>query len=405
MAFSPVIARLYGPEEFGLLGTFAALLTVLNPIAALCYPIAIVLPKHDSDAKGIIRLCIYISLAMAAALMLILLLGGKTLLALVGASAIAAFALLIPLNMVFSAWIQVGSQWLIRKRQFQATAKVNVIQALATNSAKAGIGWHYPYAATLILMTTIGSAFHAFLLYLGARKTADTNSRPYPKGPETPVSELARRHYDFPFYRAPQVFINAVSQSLPVLMLAAFFGPAAAGFYTICRRVLGLPSQLIGLSVGDVFYPHITEAAHKGQNITRLLLRATLGLAAVGFFPFAAIIAFGPWLFGLVFGADWTVAGQYARWLSLMLFFNFINRPSVVTIPVLNLQRGLMIYELFSTGSKLAALYIGFMIFADDVLTVALYSLFGAAAYFILISWVIYASQRENGHHRTFKNA
>ena len=45
MAFAPIITRIYGPEAFGLLGTFMAILAVLTPVAALTYPIAIVLPR------------------------------------------------------------------------------------------------------------------------------------------------------------------------------------------------------------------------------------------------------------------------------------------------------------------------------------------------------------------------
>jgi O-antigen/teichoic acid export membrane protein len=200
---------------------------------------------------------------------------------------------------------------------------------------------------------------------------------------------LAKKYYDFPLFRAPQVFINAISQSLPVLMLAAFFGPASAGFYALCRRLLGMPSQLIGKSVGDVFYPRITEAAHRGENLTRLIIKATLSLAAVGFFPFALVVAFGPWLFGFVFGSEWVVAGEYARWLALMMFFYFINKPSVMAVPVLGLQRGLLIYEFFSTGTKLIAIYIGAVLLGDDLLTISIFSIFGAIAYISLIGWVI----------------
>jgi O-antigen/teichoic acid export membrane protein len=142
-----------------------------------------------------------------------------------------------------------------------------------------------------------------------------------------------------------------------------------------------------------VFYPRITEAAHRGENLTRLIFKATLYLAAVGFVPFAVVVAFGPWLFGLVFGAEWTVAGEYARWLAIMMFFFFINRPSVAAVPVLGLQKGLLIYELFSTGSKLIAIYIGGVLLKNDQLTVVIFSLFGAAAYIFLIAWIIILSK------------
>lgn len=393
MAFSPVITRLYGPEAFGLMGTFLAIAAMISPVVALSYPIAIVLPEEDSDAKGIVRLSIYISIALAVVLMVTFLIAGDMLIVLLKAEAVATFFLLIPLNLLFSTWLQITQQWLIRKKQFKVTAKVAIAQSLAVNSAKAGIGWFHPLAAVLIIITTIGGAFHAAMLSLGCKSMGRDNTLRGQPQPKTPLLKLAKRYYDFPLYRTPQVLINAISQALPVLMLATFFGPTSAGFYALCRRVLTMPSGLISGSVGDVFYPRITEAAHKGENLTLLIVKATLGLVAIGFFPFAIIIAFGPWLFGFVFGSEWIVAGKYAQWLALMLFFNFINRPVVVSIPVLGLQRDLMIYELFSTGSKLLALYLGFYLFQNDIIAIAIFSIFGAIAYFILIIWVIISSK------------
>ncbi|HAQ72765.1 MAG TPA: polysaccharide biosynthesis protein, partial [Pseudomonas sp.] len=55
MAFMPVITRIYGPEAYGVLGTFLSVTLMLVPIAALTYPIAIVLPKRDGDARGLVR--------------------------------------------------------------------------------------------------------------------------------------------------------------------------------------------------------------------------------------------------------------------------------------------------------------------------------------------------------------
>ncbi|MBU3951201.1 MAG: oligosaccharide flippase family protein [Proteobacteria bacterium] len=394
MIFAPIITRLYGPEAFGLQGTFVALVAVLTPIAALSYPIAIVLPKEDNDAKGIAQLSTYISLTISVLVMLAIIVGGDRILALLGIEALTALVLLIPLNMLFSSWLQIAQQWLIRKKQFRITAKLAVVQALIVNCAKAGIGWFNPLGSVLIILFTFGSAFHAAMLYMAARQTGMSGGQTPQAQTRTPLLELARRHSDFPVYRAPQVFINAISQSLPVLMLAAFFGPASAGFYALGKGVLGMPTQLIGQSVADVFYPRIAEAAHKDENLTRLIIKATLALAAVGFFPSAIIVAFGPGLFGFVFGAKWIVAGEYAQWIALMSFFNFINRPAVAAVPVLDLQRGLMIYELFSTGLKLVALYIGFYVVRSDTVAVAFFSIFGALAYIVLILWVIMSSKR-----------
>src|SRR5699024_8218297 len=125
------------------------------------------------------------------------------------------------------------------------------------------------------------------------------------------LGKLAKKYYDFPVYRAPQDLLNSVSDSLPVIMLTTLFSPTSAGFYTIGRTVLRLPSNLVGKAVGDVFYPRIAEASNKKENMVKLLQKATLSLAAVGIVPFGLVILFGPFLFSLVFGAEWEMAGQY----------------------------------------------------------------------------------------------
>ena len=54
MLLSPIITRLYGPEAYGHMGVFLAIVGVIAPVAALTYPIAIVLPKKE---KGGYKYC------------------------------------------------------------------------------------------------------------------------------------------------------------------------------------------------------------------------------------------------------------------------------------------------------------------------------------------------------------
>jgi O-antigen/teichoic acid export membrane protein len=401
IAFSPVITRLYNPYIFGLLGVFVALLEMLTPAAALTFPIAIVLPNNDSDAKGIARLSAYIAFVVALLMTVVILLKGDFVLTIIGAREISVFVSLLPLAMFFAALIQIAQQWLIRTRQFSITAHAEVAQAFIINSFYIGVGWFYPSAGVLIVLATIGKVIHLGFLTFGIRYSPRISipNLQQINNDNTSTWKLAKKYYDFPLYRAPQVLINTISQNLPVLMLAAFFGPVSAGLYAICRKVLGMPSQLIAQSFGDVFYSTITESAHNGKDLTKFIIKATLGLAALGFAPFAMVIAFGPWLFGVVFGSEWVAAGEYARWLSIMMFFYFINKPCVAAVPVLGLQKGLLIYEFFSTGAKLIAIYIGFHLFNDDKLAIALFGIFGAIAYTALIAWIIMSSSFQRRGH------
>ena len=394
MAFSPIITRIYGPEAFGLLGTFMAIVAVATPLAALAYPIAIVLPRDDRDALGLVRLSLYISFSIALLAGALLWLGGDWLIATLNAQSVSAFLFLIPLAMLFAAWMQIAHQWLIRRNQFAVIARVAVAQSLILNSVKTGIGWLNPTGAVLILISTAGSLLHAAMMLIGAKRQHEPIHAPQKTCAQRNLRELAHRHRDFPLYRAPQNFINAASQSVPVLMLASLFGPVAAGLYTLAKMVMGMPSVLLGKAVSDVFYPRITEAAHKGENLPRHILHATGALLAIGALPFGLVIIFGPWLFGFVFGEQWTMAGEYARWLALFFLFNFINKPCVAAVPVLGIQRGLLVYELFSTGSKVLCLLAGFYWFGSDVMAVALFSVLGVLAYSTMMLWIYSHARR-----------
>lgn len=389
VAFAPLITRIYGPAAFGLLGAFTAMVEVAIPLAALAYPIAIVLPREDRDALGLARLSVFLSLGVALLAAVMLWVGGEQLVAVFDADSVADFLLLIPLAMLFAAWMQIAQQWLIRKKEYGVIARSAIAQSLILNTAKAGIGWLHPVAAALIVITTLGYASHAALLFIGARLRYQSRASGLPKGSATSLAQLARRHRDFPLYRAPQNVINAASQSLPVLMLAAFFGPAAAGFYTLGRIVMGVPSTLVGKAVNDVFYPRITEAAHNGENLVSHIVRATGALFAVGIVPFGLVVLFGPWLFSFVFGSEWATAGEYARWLALFFLFNFVNKPCVAAVPVLDIQRGLLVYEFFSTGGKVVGLAVGFYWFGSDVWAVALFSVIGVVAYSAMMLWIL----------------
>lgn len=388
MAFAPFITRLYGPEAFGLLGTFTAIVGVAAPAAALAFPIAIVLPKEDSDALGLARLSILLSFIVALLAAGLIALTSDQFAKSLGVQSVAGLLYLIPLAMIFSAWMQIAQQWLIRKMQFGVVARAAVGHSLILNAAKVGIGWVHAVGAVLILLATLGPALHATLLFLGARRPINANSDSGAPAARSTLRQLAYRYRDFPIYRAPQNLINAASQSLPVLMLAALFGPAQAGFYTLGMLVMGAPSGLLGKAVSDVFYPRITNAARNGENPLQYILRSTGVMLGIGIIPFGVVVISGPDLFKIIFGEQWSHAGEYARWLALFFLFNFINKPCVASAPVLGIQRGLLFYELFSTAGKLLGLLAGFYWFGSDIWAIALFSISGVATYALMMLWI-----------------
>lgn len=394
MIFSPLLTRLYGPEAYGVMGTFTAIIQIIGPIAALSYPIAIVLPKHDDEAKAIVKLSLFVTLINSLIISFLLLLLDDFIINLFNIGSISQFLYLIPVAVLSIGIYQIIQQWLVRKNKFQISAKANLLETLFVNIGKLTTGLFYPYASVLVFFTAFRQGIRAGLMYFFSGKVKLTEIFSLTDNDINLILTQAKKHRDFPLYRTPEETLSAISSNTPILLLTSFFGPAAAGFYSIARSVLGIPSTLIAKSVGDVFYPRVSRAAQNKQKITPLILKATFYLALVGLVPYGIIMLLGPWLFSLVFGQDWAIAGQYARWVSLWSFFNFINRPSVQSLPVMSAQR----FQLIFTTSKLVltslALLIGFFVFNSDIIAIALFGISGGLSYLALIIITIFKSKK-----------
>lgn len=387
MAFSPAITRIYGPETFGAMGTFIALFEIISPLAALSYPIAMVLPKKDSDAIGLAKLSLWIALFTSLTAALTLIIFKEPIVNAFNLQAIEQYILIIPITMLFSVLMAVTSQWTIRKKLFQLKARSAILQSLIINTMKSGLGLLSPSAIILIGTTSFGYLLQALLIWLGIG-TTDRKSK-QTLNPNFNTLSLLKEYRDFAYYRTPQIFLNSIGQSLPILMLANLFTPAAVGFYILARTVLFVPSNLIGTSVADVFYPKFVETIHKGESGKALLVKACLSLAAIGCIPYLILISFGPWLFSLVFGADWREAGEYSRWMSAWLFVVLATRPIIAAIPALSLQGLFLVFEGIAVLIRFAAILIGYFWTGSALGAVIAFSLSNVAVYVVLSILII----------------
>ena len=65
-AVSPILTRIYKPEDFGLYAVYIAIITILGTVVSGRYELAIMLPKKDEDAINIFALGLLITVLMTA---------------------------------------------------------------------------------------------------------------------------------------------------------------------------------------------------------------------------------------------------------------------------------------------------------------------------------------------------
>lgn len=371
---APIITRLYSPEAFGTYGTFVSLIGTLTPLICLSYPVAMLLPKEEDEARAIAKLSLIVAIAFSGLSALIVLSFWNPLWRLLDNPTVFYLIVFSPLFMLISAWHQITQRWLMRLKQFSTTSKLTITQSIVTNAGKILVGMPFPNAYSLISFNLIGQLLQSGFSNLFCHKKLWRYTAEFKES----LWSVAKRYRDFPVYRTPDMVIIAVSQSIPVILLTSFYGAAYAGYYVLARSVLTLPANVLGKTIGDVFYTRISDASHNHENLHSLILRSTLIITLLGLVPFVLLFFISPWLFQLVFGQEWQVAGEYGRWIAIWVFAGFINTPASNSVPVLNLQRFTFIISILAVVFRTASFAVGIFVFDSHIISIALYSLTGA---------------------------
>lgn len=389
LAFMPFLTRLYGPEAFGALAAFTAIINIITPLATLGYANAIVMPKTEEGANAVARLSLVSAAIVSPITLIIFYLFQSQLATLVGLESEPNLLYLIPISLILVALLSVANQVAIRDGLFKVKSGSYVLSNFIINLGKLGAGYISASGITLIVLSIFANLINYIILMARVPKVGSFDFRQW--FGITGIRKAAFEHKDFAIYRMPQSVINAATLGLPVILLSNFFGSAAAGQYSLTVLVLGAPIMLLGQSVGEVFYPKITQAIINNEfSVKKILIKSTLILALCSLVIFLPVIFLGSIIFPLVFGEEWLRAGQYAQWISIWLIGVLASRTCIAAFPVLKLQRYLLIQEIMSVVLRTAALYIGFKYFESDLLAVALFSLVGffLTIFMILVTYI-----------------
>ncbi len=382
LVFSPLITRIYGPEAFGVQGVFLSLISILWPLVALRFPMAIVIAKSDDEVQLLTQLSIATSVVMSSVLLFAIFIFYDDIISVFSIESLGGSIFILPVALIFVTIQDVMDYRAARLGAFQVIAVVTVVQAFLTNLSRVLGGIIAPVSVTLVIVTSIAPGIQAFLL---AWKNCGRFG-PFPAVDFHRLRALASAHRDFPVYRAPTDMLNAASQSIPVIILAALFSPAAAGAYVLARSVLNLPANILGSAIGNVLYARFAEMARDNKPVAPLATKATLFLLL----PSPVILLgaqFAPEVFGFVFGEEWTVSGIYARWMAIWIVLLIANVASVRILPVIGKQDLHLVFNIIVFAGGVFGLFIGSMMFRTELGAVAGYSV-ALMIIYVLQIWV-----------------
>lgn len=382
---SPVLTRLYSPEDFGLIAVFASLLAITLTIASMRYELAIPLPDNDQEAAYIVVLSLVILLVFVGLTTLIIWVFGDQIARLMNIPLLSTYLWFLPLGILLTGIYNVFSYWAIRVKSFPALARTKIIQAFSSVCVQiSGVALGQ---ISLLLGQVVGQASGVTTLsVMAVRKNWDL----FRETKFINMAGVAYRYRRFPLFSMCSGIFNTLGLYFPTLLFVTFFGTSAAGVYALANRVLTLPMSLIGTAVANVFFSSAAKASRTGR-LAPLVARVQENLSQIAMPPTLLLIVVAPKIFELIFGLEWREAGSFARLMAPWLYCVFIASPLSTLFSVLEMQVHGLAFEIVLLSVRTGALVLGARM-GNIMLAIALYALGSFACWLWLLIWIMKVS-------------
>ncbi|XYJ08987.1 oligosaccharide flippase family protein [Telluria sp. B2] len=322
LLIAPLITRLATPADMGAFSIWLGVIAIASTVASLRLEAAMILDHDPSAQQTCFSVVAYFSTLLAIVITLC------AVLARIGgipqAQNMSWFGLLtIGIGTWLTAYSHMASAYATSYRAFGKAALVKVFGAGAIALGQLillliGVGGTALLAGQLIGLVAGMAA--AIILLAPPRASIGIKL-------SNAQRKYLAKHQSFWRFSLPAGLLNMAAGKFPLFLIGAKYGFVAAGWFALTERILTAPISLLAASVLEVFK---RQAVHEFQTLgnCKKAYRSTFkALVLLGFGPALFIFLFAPDLCAWVFGEPWRGAGEFARILAPLYYFNFVASP------------------------------------------------------------------------------
>jgi len=376
IAISPILSRLYAPQDLGILALYMAITGVLSVAVTGRYDLAILLPAQDADAANVFGLSAIISVTFSLAVLVVVWAFNTPIVRLLDEPGIAFWLYFIPLSLLSAGIYRGLNCWSNRLKQYRRIAISRVLQAAILASASITIGLVRPGPDGLVIGVILGDLLAALALLV---QTWRDGALTWSMLSREQMVALGRRYRAFPVFSVPADTVNAMARQIPVFLMTVFYGPAVVGFFALTQRVLGAPLSVVAAAVADVFSQRASREVVAVGHCRGAYLKTLKALAVLAIMPFTALVLVAPWLVVWVFGAHWETSGRYIQVMAPLYCLAFVVSPLSRTFYVTEHQWYDLIWQVALIIFSAASITAGYLL-GQPIHSIAIYT----AAYSVL---------------------
>ena len=317
---SPILTRVYSPEEFGTFALYIAFISIGASIVTIKYEAAILLPKKEENAKYLVYISSMFALFFSLVFFIIYIFFKVEINKLFNLTNNIFY--FVPFGMFLFAVYAILLQWANRKKEYKNMNINRLIQSSSISFFQILIGIFNKVSFGLILSDVIGRLLAVLLIINRVLKQVKLEFFSFKK-----TISLIKRYKKFPKYEMPASVLNITSYELVYIIIPIYFSSITAGLYFLVFRVLMTPISFIGTSITEVFKNRAIEDLNNYNSCRLIYKKIFLLLFAIGIIPIIIILVWGQVIFAFIFGEEWKEAGLYAQILAPLALLRLISSP------------------------------------------------------------------------------
>lgn len=194
-------------------------------------------------------------------------------------------------------------------------------------------------------------------------------------------------HKDIPYFLLPSNLINGIGLHIMPILILAYFDVNSAAVYFLSLKILSMPLHLMTSSLGNVFFKRASDTASENSlyNTTKKVVVVNVAIMMI----FLTLInTVGVFFLEFIFDSKWNQLNDYL----LILSFLFLARASfnpISSLIVVKKKNNIgLIFNIFLVIINIVSIYIGY-VKADIIYTLYILSVLGGLGYISLLYYFI----------------
>lgn len=315
----PVLTRLFTPEDFGVWGTFFAIVGIFSVIANGRYELALLLPARDRKAFNMFAGSILIAFFLSLLLLFPALFFRSDISVMLDMPDLESLLWLVPLAVFTNGVIQACNYWHNRSKRFGVLSVGRIVQSSSTAVLNIGFGTASYFSGAMVIASIFGqillSLYYLSRIRLKRLGRLVTWSQ---------IGSVLKEYKEYPVKSGVGIFLNILKEQAPIFLLGFYFDVVIVGFYSLIIRLFNSPLSLVAGSLGQVYYQKAVEMKNNGRRVFPLYMKTTTRLFLGLVVPVIIVMLWGDNVFGYIFGNEWTEAGNILVIFTLYYAVRFV---------------------------------------------------------------------------------